>query len=302
MSTHTHTHTHTHADSNPLLWLTYLISLTLFSCNDDHFSTAPSGYPHQVIHISNTQGTSEQVSSPRGGGPDPKPQPNTPSPVRPPPSWGPALEQGRCQSRGWISGDCSEGTALPTRIPPLRLGSSANDRTPKWNDATLACAGHSPPGRKGPVLLLVREPPRLNGGAVSQKGTWGPAGEVALGHSSLNLTPGLAARAAAQAAAQAQPAGTSRRRALPRAVAMSQRAVRRRLRRVRAALCMCVRACMHACRACINDPSAGSPTETLLRLLLPIESQVWPSFRRPVTARRAGPVPAPGRAAVRGPH
>ena len=68
--THIHTHTHTHADSNPLLWLTYLISLTMFSCNDDHFRAAPSGYPHQVIHISNTQGTSEQVSSPRGGGPD----------------------------------------------------------------------------------------------------------------------------------------------------------------------------------------------------------------------------------------
>ena len=67
---HTHTHTHTHQDSNPLLWLTYLISLTMFSCNDDHFRAAPSGYPHQVIHISNTQGTSEQVSSPRGGGPD----------------------------------------------------------------------------------------------------------------------------------------------------------------------------------------------------------------------------------------
>ena len=68
--THTHTNTHTHTDSNPLLWLTYLISLTMFSCNDDHFRAAPSGYPHQVIHISNTQGTSEQVSSPRGGGPD----------------------------------------------------------------------------------------------------------------------------------------------------------------------------------------------------------------------------------------
>ena len=45
----------------------------------------------------------------------------------------------------------------------------------------------------------------------------------------------------------------------------------------------------------IYDPSAGSPTETLLRLLLPIESQVWPSSRRPVTARRAGPVPCRAR-------
>ena len=55
-------------------------------------------------------------------------------------------------------------------------------------------------------------------------------------------------------------------RALPRAVAVSQRALRRRFRRARAALCMCVRACS-ACvhvRACGNDPSAGSPTETLL--------------------------------------
>ena len=47
-----------------------------------------------------------------------------------------------------------------------------------------------------------------------------------------------------------------------------------------------VRACAHG-----NDPSAGSPTETLLRLLLPLESQVWPSSRRPVTARRAGAAP-----------
>lgn len=28
-----------------------------------------------------------------------------------------------------------------------------------------------------------------------------------------------------------------------------------------------------------NDPSAGSPTETLLRLLLPLNDQVWSSFR-----------------------
>ncbi len=26
---------------------------------------------------------------------------------------------------------------------------------------------------------------------------------------------------------------------------------------------------------CVNDPSAGSPTETLLRLLLPLNEQVW---------------------------
>ena len=90
----------------------------------------------------------------------------------------------------------------------------------------------------------------------------------------------------ARAAARARPAGTSRRRALPRAVAVSRRAVRRRFRRARAALCACVRACARG-----NDPSAGSPTETLLRLLLPLESQVWPSSRRPVTARRAGAAP-----------
>ena len=28
-----------------------------------------------------------------------------------------------------------------------------------------------------------------------------------------------------------------------------------------------------------NDPSAGSPTETLLRLLLPLNDQVWPTFQ-----------------------
>ena len=28
----------------------------------------------------------------------------------------------------------------------------------------------------------------------------------------------------------------------------------------------------------MNDPSAGSPTETLLRLLLPLNDQVWMTF------------------------
>ena len=32
-------------------------------------------------------------------------------------------------------------------------------------------------------------------------------------------------------------------------------------------------------RLTVNDPSAGSPTETLLRLLLPLNDQVWTSFR-----------------------
>ncbi len=31
---------------------------------------------------------------------------------------------------------------------------------------------------------------------------------------------------------------------------------------------------------CVNDPSAGSPTETLLRLLLPLNGQVWLSSQR----------------------
>lgn len=30
----------------------------------------------------------------------------------------------------------------------------------------------------------------------------------------------------------------------------------------------------------VNDPSAGSPTETLLRLLLPLNDQVWSSSRQ----------------------
>ena len=35
-----------------------------------------------------------------------------------------------------------------------------------------------------------------------------------------------------------------------------------------------------------NDPSAGSPTETLLRLLLPLNDQVWSSFRLVTAAAR----------------
>ena len=30
---------------------------------------------------------------------------------------------------------------------------------------------------------------------------------------------------------------------------------------------------------CANDPSAGSPTETLLRLLLPLNNKVWTASR-----------------------
>ena len=40
-----------------------------------------------------------------------------------------------------------------------------------------------------------------------------------------------------------------------------------------------------------NDPSAGSPTETLLRLLLPLNDQVWASSRRPRPLTAAGTSP-----------
>ena len=43
-----------------------------------------------------------------------------------------------------------------------------------------------------------------------------------------------------------------------------------------------------------NDPSAGSPTETLLRLLLPLNDRVWLSFRLwGVVANPPEPVPKP---------
>ena len=45
-------------------------------------------------------------------------------------------------------------------------------------------------------------------------------------------------------------------------------------------------------RGHVNDPSAGSPTETLLRLLLPLNDQVWTSFRQleaTKAARNASP-------------
>ena len=37
-----------------------------------------------------------------------------------------------------------------------------------------------------------------------------------------------------------------------------------------------------------NDPSAGSPTDTLLRLLLPLNNQVWRSSVNPQTLRPLG--------------
>ena len=43
-----------------------------------------------------------------------------------------------------------------------------------------------------------------------------------------------------------------------------------------------------------NDPSAGSPTETLLRLLLPLNDRVWTTFRPwVVVADLPGPVRKP---------
>lgn len=45
-----------------------------------------------------------------------------------------------------------------------------------------------------------------------------------------------------------------------------------------------------------NDPSAGSPTETLLRLLLPLNDQVWSSFQH------TGATERPHRVSVRRPH
>jgi hypothetical protein len=43
-----------------------------------------------------------------------------------------------------------------------------------------------------------------------------------------------------------------------------------------------------------NDPSAGSPTETLLRLLLPLNDRVWITFRPwVVVADLPGPVRKP---------
>ena len=48
-------------------------------------------------------------------------------------------------------------------------------------------------------------------------------------------------------------------------------------------------ACWHIWQhlATSNDPSAGSPTETLLRLLLPLNDQVWSSSREPQRHLRA---------------
>lgn len=54
----------------------------------------------------------------------------------------------------------------------------------------------------------------------------------------------------------------------------------------------------HDCRVTTrsNDPSAGSPTETLLRLLLPLNDQVRASSRPTAPPVKGGPRP------IRGPH
>ena len=50
-----------------------------------------------------------------------------------------------------------------------------------------------------------------------------------------------------------------------------------------------------------NDPSAGSPTETLLRLLLPLSDPVWPSSRGTLTVRPRTTTP-PRSLTVQKPH
>lgn len=50
--------------------------------------------------------------------------------------------------------------------------------------------------------------------------------------------------------------------------------------------CSAGRARVLPSHSCINDPSTGSPTETLLRLLLPLDSQVRPSSQH--SARAVG--------------
>jgi hypothetical protein len=50
-----------------------------------------------------------------------------------------------------------------------------------------------------------------------------------------------------------------------------------------------------------NDPSAGSPTETLLRLLLPLSDPVWPSSRGVLTTAPRT-IPSPHSLTVQKPH
>ena len=131
----------------------------MFSCNDVHFRAAPSGYPHRVIHVSNTQGTSEQVSSPHGGGPDPKPQPNIPLPCAPPPPAG-ALLWSRADAR---VGDESQGIAVkglrcPLGYPRsdlgrLRMIAHRSGTMPRW-----PAPGTVRPGTRAPSCCLLGSP------------------------------------------------------------------------------------------------------------------------------------------------
>jgi hypothetical protein len=43
----------------------------------------------------------------------------------------------------------------------------------------------------------------------------------------------------------------------------------------------------------VNDPSAGSPTETLLRLLLPLSDKVYKTFHDAVLPLHRGPNNSP---------
>ena len=51
-------------------------------------------------------------------------------------------------------------------------------------------------------------------------------------------------------------------------------------------VCQSIRSAPEARNQTFNDPSAGSPTETLLRLLLPLSATVWTSFRQLGSANR----------------
>ena len=48
--------------------------------------------------------------------------------------------------------------------------------------------------------------------------------------------------------------------------------------------------CTMKFRMCANDPSAGSPTETLLRLLLPLSDEVYQTFHSSIQELKAAAV------------
>ena len=143
-----------------------------------------SGQHHQVIHIrsstSVTQGTSEQVSSPRGGGPDPKPQHNTPLPCAPPPAGAPLWSRADVRVGDESQAIAVKGLRCPLGCPRSDLGRLRMITHRSGTMPALACAGHSPPGHKGPVLLLIREPPRLRQGRRIPKRYVGAGGRGGL--------------------------------------------------------------------------------------------------------------------------